>query len=227
MNFDWQIQYRTLVSFLGNVLGKDYEIVLHDFSRTDNTIIAIVNEHVSGRDINTPASLAELTIIRNKEYINNPYILNYEGISIRNQQLRCSCFFIKGENGKLLGMLCINFNQQKYNQFAYDVMDFIQSNLYADINPAIPDNLYVDFIKNQTKTTSPDYEAIFYETLGVAPHTKKLNQYERIKFIRAIYNRGIFQVKGAVSKIASLTDCSTASIYRYLSIIKKNPLAST
>ncbi len=137
MNFDWQIQYRTLVSFLGNVLGKDYEIVLHDFSRTDNTIIAIVNEHVSGRDINTPASLAELTIIRNKEYINNPYILNYEGISIRNQQLRCSCFFIKGENGKLLGMLCINFNQQKYNQFAYDVMDFIQSNLYADINPAM------------------------------------------------------------------------------------------
>ena len=35
--------YRTLVSFLGEALGPDYEVVLHDLTSEEGTIAAIVN----------------------------------------------------------------------------------------------------------------------------------------------------------------------------------------
>ena len=41
--------YRVVVSFLGEALGPDYEVVLHDLTSEDGTIVAIVNNHISGR----------------------------------------------------------------------------------------------------------------------------------------------------------------------------------
>ena len=41
--------YRTLVSFLGEALGPDYEVVLHDLTSEEGTIAAIVNNNISGR----------------------------------------------------------------------------------------------------------------------------------------------------------------------------------
>ena len=44
-------EYCELVGFLGKVLGQDYEIILHDLSNMDHSVIAVANGHVSGRKI--------------------------------------------------------------------------------------------------------------------------------------------------------------------------------
>ena len=41
-------EYCELVGFLGKVLGQDYEVVLHDLSNMDNSVVAVANGHVSG-----------------------------------------------------------------------------------------------------------------------------------------------------------------------------------
>ena len=46
--------YIHLVHFLGEVLGPDYEIALHDAKKPSQSIVAIVNNHISGRDIGAP-----------------------------------------------------------------------------------------------------------------------------------------------------------------------------
>ena len=48
--------YRVVVSFLGEALGPDYEVVLHDLTSEDGTIVAIVNNHISGRTEGAPLS---------------------------------------------------------------------------------------------------------------------------------------------------------------------------
>ena len=48
--------YRTLVSFLGEALGPDYEVVLHDLTSEEGTIAAIVNNNISGRTERAPLS---------------------------------------------------------------------------------------------------------------------------------------------------------------------------
>lgn len=39
--------YIPLVKFMGQVFGSDFEIILHDISQPDTSIIAIENAHIS------------------------------------------------------------------------------------------------------------------------------------------------------------------------------------
>ncbi|MEG1747831.1 MAG: PAS domain-containing protein, partial [Oscillospiraceae bacterium] len=47
-------QYIQLVDFLGYALGPDYEIALHDLTNQNQSIVAIANNHISGRQVGAP-----------------------------------------------------------------------------------------------------------------------------------------------------------------------------
>ena len=46
--------YIKLTEFLGQALGPDYEVALHDLTDKNRSIIAIANNHVSGREVGAP-----------------------------------------------------------------------------------------------------------------------------------------------------------------------------
>ena len=48
--------YIPLVSFLGEVVGRNTEVVLHDLADIDASVVAIVNGEVSGRTVGSPAT---------------------------------------------------------------------------------------------------------------------------------------------------------------------------
>ena len=70
--------YRTLVSFLGEALGPDYEVVLHDLTSEEGTIAAIVNNNISGRTEGAPLSNMALRFIHGKVYEKQPYVAGYQ-----------------------------------------------------------------------------------------------------------------------------------------------------
>ena len=47
-------QYIKVTEFLGLTLGPDYEVALHDMTDKNRSIIAIANNHISGRDVGAP-----------------------------------------------------------------------------------------------------------------------------------------------------------------------------
>ncbi|GEB80630.1 hypothetical protein DDE01_20450 [Desulfovibrio desulfuricans] len=47
-------RYVPLVDFLGAFLGEDCEVVLHDVRNPDNSVLAIANNHISGRRKGAP-----------------------------------------------------------------------------------------------------------------------------------------------------------------------------
>ena len=104
--------YRTLVSFLGEALGPDYEVVLHDLPSEEGTIAAIVNNNISGRTEGAPLSNMALRFIHGKVYEKQPYVAGYQGASQAKGRLRSSTMFIK-DGSERDGMLCINFAAAK------------------------------------------------------------------------------------------------------------------
>ena len=102
-------QYMKLTEFLGLALGPDYEVALHDLTNRDRSIIAIVNNHISGREIGAPLTNMALGILRDRSYETSDYCLQYHGISVNGKDLRSNTFFIK-QDGRLIGLLCINFD---------------------------------------------------------------------------------------------------------------------
>ena len=70
-------QYIKLTEFLGLALGPDYEVVLHDLTNKDHSIIAIANSHISGRKLGAPLTNMSLSILRDKSYEHTDYHLHY------------------------------------------------------------------------------------------------------------------------------------------------------
>ncbi|MBT4874131.1 MAG: histidine kinase, partial [Desulfobacula sp.] len=44
--------YLPMVDFIANVYGKNCEVILHDLRKLENSIIAIRNNQVTGRNVN-------------------------------------------------------------------------------------------------------------------------------------------------------------------------------
>lgn len=213
MDQSWKKQYTALVEFLGKALGPDYEIVLHSFVDNEYKIIALANEHISGRTTSAPLSALALNFIFTKEYLKNDYKYNYDGISANGEKLRCSTMFIKDDEGELLGMLCINHCVEKYNRFAQSVVDFVKENYQMGEEK---ESEIVELFTNSSKEIC---EMCSYKLFHSKTLPPRLSKQEKPALITELNNRGVFHIKGAITEIAEYTGISKASIYRYLNQI--------
>ena len=211
-------QYVKLTEFLGAALGPDYEVALHDLTDKDRSIIAIANGYISGREVGAPLTNMALGVLKDESYEWQDYRLHYSGVSVTGNLLRSSTMFIK-EGGKLIGMLCINFDDSRYQAFAREVLtlchpnQFFQALTQPEEVPA--DALRPETFRNSTEAVTQDAVAHELERLGVP--ADRLTSEERLRIIAALDASGIFLLKGAVKDVAACLGCSQASVYRYLS----------
>ena len=97
-----------LVEFLGKVLGENHEVVLHDLSNIDASVIAIANGHVTNRSVGSPATDFVLRVRDDHPAEEQDFAVNYRGTMPGSSTvLTSSTFFIRKE-GRIVGMLCIN-----------------------------------------------------------------------------------------------------------------------
>lgn len=115
--------YSLLVEFLGHILGPDYEIALHELKDDSNQIIAIANGELTGRHLGSPLSNKMLEYLTSRLYETQDYVLCFESTSVTGKKMCSNSLFIRGENGELAGLLCINFDSSRYEELAGKVMD--------------------------------------------------------------------------------------------------------
>nr|WP_326184833.1 PAS domain-containing protein [uncultured Oscillibacter sp.] len=217
-------QYVKLTEFLGHTLGPSYEVALHDLTNKDRSIIAIANNHVSGREVGAPLTNMALSILKDKSYESADYRLNYYGVSVNGKDLRSSTLFIK-DNGRLIGLLCINFDDSRYRAVSNQIMGLCHPDIFvedilsqfaADTAPAV--RLAPEKFGNSSEAVASDAISRELEHLGVT--AERLTSEERLQIITTLEANGIFLLKGAVRDVAAGLHCSQASVYRYLSQIK-------
>lgn len=230
MSSDIMKQYTILVDFLGKALGPDYEVVLQDLSPDKKEIIAISNGHISGRKIGSPLTNAALQMLSSKLYKDREFVCNYKGIAENGHVLRSSTMFIKDESQNPIGLLCINFDDSRYNELHEKLLQVIHPEAFArnslrfEKSAAPSASSFLENSSNITENFTMDISTlmlnIFTEaTTGLETPTDRLNQNERKEIIRKLHENGMFQLKGAISFVARKFSCSTATIYRYLSEI--------
>ena len=71
-------------------------------------------------------------------------------------------------------------------------------------------------------TRSTRWQAVGRELIRLGVAADRLTPDERMQIIASLENGGIFLLKGAVKDVADALHCSQASVYRYLSQIKKD-----
>ncbi|MFT8311267.1 MAG: PAS domain-containing protein [Sporolactobacillus sp.] len=208
-------RYKDLVDFLGEVLGDDTEIILHDVTDLENSIVAISETNLSGREIGSPVTNLILKMLKEGRSQNKSFITNYEGVAKDGTILRSSTFFIRNEKDEIIGMLCINVDYKKMER----VIDYL-SKFIGVRKPEEKKSLPT------VEHLSPSIEDLAKASIkeivgGVNIPPERMSQEERLEIIEKLNENGIFLLKGIVSIVAEELCTSEASIYRYLSKVKK------
>jgi len=89
------------------MFGKKCEVVLHDFSEPQKSIVAIENGHVTERKVGDPITDLALSLWRENGYKDKKTdrIINYKTKSKNGKILKSSTVFIRNNQKKIIGCL--------------------------------------------------------------------------------------------------------------------------
>lgn len=203
--------YRALVPFLGQALGPDYEVALHDLTSEAGAVAALANGGVTGQSLGAPLRGMARRFVQDGLWRTREFVAGYQAESTARGRLRASALFIR-DGEELIGMLCLYFDAAKYSRMAQELLALCglhgEGGRGAGAEPlttALPDTV----------------RAAVEEVTGRAGlPPERLTMEEKIRIVETLHRAGLFSMKGAVSEVAVQLGASEATVYRYLSKLK-------
>jgi predicted transcriptional regulator YheO len=210
--------YLPMVDFIANVYGKNCEVILHDLRKLENSIIAIRNNQVTGRNVNDTITDFALDIISQEKYKNENFICNYTGkTNDGGKDIRASTYFIRDEEGDLIGMLCINIEVTALINARRVIDDFILDGERVEIKEQENFNLSInDHVSSLIIQTLAEFET--------AP--LRMTMEEKKQVVKNLESKGVFLLKGVVNEVAKSLKVSEQTVYRYIKELEKNSVIS-
>ena len=220
MEKEMKRHYALLVDFLAHILGQDYEVALHELNDDSNEIIAIYNGELTGRHLGSPLSNKMLEFVAGKLYETKDYVLRFETVSANGKKMCSNSMFIKGRDGELAGLLCINFDASRYEELSARIMDLCGGAL----TPGVPSGTRLIAEDSEANAEMPVPTSIAGATASIVSNVinnypvsvDRLTQDEKMDIMDTLNRKGVFLLKGSVSYVAKELHSSEASIYRYL-----------
>ncbi len=210
--------YQKLVEFLGQALGDNIEIALHDLTSKNKEIVAIANSaQNSGREVGAKLSNLSLHYLDEKQYIDNDYVTNYKTTGSDGKLMRSATFFIKEEEENVpLGMLCINVNISDLDYMTTTIKKILGIKEESDIEFKMENP--VEILSSPLEEMIDLYIKECLEIMGFPIYflAERLNVDEKIKVVKFLQEKGTFKVKGAIVLVAEKLAVSEPTIYRYL-----------
>lgn len=199
-----------VVELLGKMLGSDYEIVLHDVSDGDTSIVALVNGNLTGRDVNAPMTDFGKFLMSDPRSIEVDYIANYPSEAGNGRPMRSGVALIKDEDHKLVGFLCINFDMTKAS-ILKDMGDFMMR--------TVP--LSFESVKTEKFSGIKDHESLIEKARKkFGKPLNFLNSEERKQCIKFMDSLGFFKLKGSIESLAKEMGRSRYTLYADLRSVR-------
>lgn len=198
-----------MVKALAEALGPDYEVVLHDVSDPEHSVVAIENGHVTGRNVGSPLTDFGLYLLRSPRFKNVDYVANYMTRTKEGKKLRSTTVFIRDETGEIVGFLCINYDTTK----ALIVKEFAEQHLkfqnLEEITGA-KEERFASKVEELLAEAMQEIKSLTGKPLRFA------SKEEKLAVIKKLDEKGFFLLKGAVEMLAQELGNSKFTVYAYL-----------
>lgn len=202
-----------IVKTIAATFGKNCEVVLHDISGPQKSIVAIENGHVTGRKINDPITDLALLSLRQSGFGNQreDKLINYKTQTKDGKILKSSSVFIKDKNNKIVGCLCINYDMEGYLMFKNLTDEFCSM---SDLRE-----------KKEKETFASDVDEILDKIISEAINeigkpTSLMQKADNIRVVEIVDEVGGFMIKGSIDQLAYKLNVSRYTIYNYLEELK-------
>lgn len=208
-------KYIPMAEFISEIVGDNCEVVIQDITSPNNSIIFIKNGHLTGRNIGGPLTDLVLSIIQNKTYKDKNFATNYKAVG-NFKTFKSASYFIKNNDNKIIGVLCVNIDIEPYNKVKglMDKLSFISN---MDINESENIKTQEQFYDNVDDLLYTMIDEAISE-INILPERMSVD--EKTCVVKHLYDKGAFNLKGAVVEVAKALQVSEPTIYRYLNKYK-------
>lgn len=208
-----------IVPMLGGLTGPHVEVVLHDLTKPESSVIAIANGHVSGRTIgasilNGPKGdkgfESATDALTNRGDPVHSVIENYLTVTQDNRVLKSGTVVFRDSSGEPFIALCLNADMSNFEMAHVWLGQFLQPLQQA----------------SHEEVEKPEMDVLMEEIIsGAVRRNGKpislLNKREKTLAVQQMQQRGLFIVKGGVERAAAALGVSRYTIYNYLEALRQ------
>jgi len=207
-----------VVQMLGTIVGHHVEVVLHDLTQPQRSIVAIANGHVSSRRIGNSIlsgpkddrgfAAARQTLAQRGQAVHS-IIDGYPTLTRAGTRLKSSTVVFRDAAGEPFAALCLNADLT-----------------IAEAAHAWLGRLLQGAAAAPAPTESPDMDALMHEIIGDAVRrlgkpVALMNKEEKVQAVQAMMQRGLFIVKGGVGRAAASLGVTRFTVYNYLELLRR------
>jgi predicted transcriptional regulator YheO len=191
-----------LAASLHQLLGPMCEVVVHDFTDLEHSIIQIEGD-ITHRAIGGAATdlLLEKVATGETGHDLHSYATSLPG----GRMMKSSTIFLRDTGGCAVGALCVNLEVTEFVAMRNSLNAFVHTGDGERTNETLSDNIF-DTVQSAVAET-------LYES-GRSLHG--LSRDETIELVSQLDAKGLFQVKKAVPIVADMLGLSRATVYNYL-----------
>ncbi|MBP2198168.1 helix-turn-helix transcriptional regulator [Pantoea cypripedii] len=209
-------QLSAVMDAFASVSGHHVEVVLHDLTQPESSVVKIINGHVSGRKpgsslLDGPENDRGFLGLLNLDALpssTEPAVFpNYPTASLQGTPLRSSTALFKDENGKPALALCFNADNHAIEAARDALAMLLPQSSSKDEGEAGLEEKMDEIIRSCIPPTGQ-----------LRTGTSKK---EKVEIVRQMQNKGMFIVRGGVEKAAKVLGVTRYTIYNYLDEIKK------
>lgn len=201
-------RYIPIANVIAKTFGKHCEVVIHDLSIPQNSVVYTVNNHVTGRKVGQSFEHLVTDVLLSKKF-DQDYTANYMTFGEDGRKIKSSTALIRNSENKVIGALCINYDLENLNH----ITSFLDEFMAAE--------------QEEVKTTVEPFDNIMeivddlIDKIIGNNQIENLKRKDKIELISFMDKKGLFLIKGAVEKAAEKLNISKVTVYSYLDEIRK------
>lgn len=210
---------RQVVPMLAAMAGPHLEVVLHDVSRPENSVVAIANGHISGRVVGSSVlegphgdkGFAAATRVVSPGGAVHSMVDGYETQMPDGRKLKSASAIFRDSDGIPFATLCLNA----------DVGVFQATHAWLEQMLAPVRQIAVVPRAAPAAASVQQMDTLIQEIIGDAVSLAAMKREQRIEAVREMQRRGLFIVKGGVQRAADALRVSRFTIYNYVEEIRQ------
>lgn len=195
--------YETLLDGLQNYLGQGFEIVLHSLEDFEHSVVKIANGHHTGRKVGAPITDLALSMLQKMRSQGAETSISYFTNNKKGEPLKACTIVIRGEEKRVIGLLCINLYLNT------SLVDFFAVFSQPQRQPV----LFESFGETSTELIEQTVERTRRAVMEDATVPTSLKNRE---IVTQLQDQGIFRIKNAVKLVADGIGISPNTVYLHL-----------
>lgn len=190
-------KWGAIVDCCADLLGSDAEVVLHDVSGPEHSVIMIRNGHVTGRSVGAPLTDLGFFMLRESEKRIDTLGV-YHSRTADGKLLKCNAANLRNEKGAIEAILCINIEVTRQED---GVGNSNQNNL----------------VEHYWTDPSRIIKSMLADARREANITNgNLSKEQIFTLVRALDAKGVFRARGAVKEVSKAVHIAIPTVYKYI-----------